>query len=487
MNLLVIQNFIDGSFHHAVGGETLDDFNPATAQCIATIPRSNSADVEQAVIASHTAQSAWSALSMDQRADWLDRIADALEQKTERIALLESMDTGKPIALARRVDAARSVSNFRFFASFSREQSEMTFQMEDAMNYVHRSPVGTVGLITPWNLPLYLLTWKVAPALLMGNTIIAKPSEITPLTAQLLSETLLEIGFPKGVFNLVHGLGPEVGQAILEHPDIKAISFTGGTETGRIVARTAAPMFKKLSLELGGKNATIVLKDADLDKAVDGAVRAAFTNSGQVCLCGSRVFIDESIEEEFTPRFIEKVNALQIGDPMDENTNMGTVISPEHLLKVESYIDLAIEEGGAILTGGTREMTGYNGPEGIGAYLRPTVVGNLPHTSRCATEEIFGPMVTLHSFSSEEEALEMVNSSEYGLAGSVWTNDLERGRAFSAQIDSGMVWVNTWLHRDLRTPFGGVKNSGVGREGGQWSLDFFSEMTNVCVKKHGSN
>lgn len=355
------------------------------------------------------------------------------------------------------------------------------------MNYVHRSPVGTVGLITPWNLPLYLLTWKVAPALLMGNTIIAKPSEITPLTAQLLSETLLEIGFPKGVFNLVHGLGPEVGQAILEHPDIKAISFTGGTETGRIVARTAAPMFKKLSLELGGKNATIVLKDADLDKAVDGAVRAAFTNSGQVCLCGSRIFIDESIEEEFTPRFIEKVNALQIGDPMDENTNMGTVISPEHLLKVESYIDLAIEEGGAILTGGTREMTGYNGPEGIGAYLRPTVVGNLPHTSRCATEEIFGPMVTLHSFSSEEEALEMVNSSEYGLAGSVWTNDLERGRAFSTQIDSGIVWVNTWLHRDLRTPFGGVKNSGVGREGGQWSLDFFSEMTNVCVKKHGSN
>jgi aminomuconate-semialdehyde/2-hydroxymuconate-6-semialdehyde dehydrogenase len=362
----------------------------------------------------------------------------------------------------------------------------MTFEMEDAMNYVHRSPVGTVGLITPWNLPLYLLTWKVAPALLMGNTIVAKPSEITPLTAHLLAETLLELELPKGVFNLVHGLGPEVGQSILEHPKIKAISFTGGTETGRIVARTAAPMFKKLSLELGGKNATIILKDAELENAVDGAVRAAFSNSGQVCLCGSRIFIDESIADQFTDKFVEKVNAIQIGDPMDENTVMGSVISPEHLLKVESYIELAIKEGGTVLAGGTREMTGFTGPQGIGAFLQPTVVGDLPPTSRCATEEIFGPMVTLHTFSTETEALEMVNASEYGLAGSVWTKDLERGRSFSEQIDSGIVWVNTWLHRDLRTPFGGVKNSGVGREGGQWSLDFFSEMTNVCVKNEES-
>jgi aminomuconate-semialdehyde/2-hydroxymuconate-6-semialdehyde dehydrogenase len=321
----------------------------------------------------------------------------------------------------------------------------------------------------------------------MGNTIIAKPSEITPLTANLLAETLLELELPNGVFNLVHGLGPEVGQALLEHPKVKAISFTGGTETGRIVARTAAPMFKKLSLELGGKNATIILKDADLDNAVDGAVRAAFSNSGQVCLCGSRIFIDSSIAEQFTQRFVEKVNAIQIGDPMDERTTMGSVISPEHLLKVESYIDLAIEEGGTVLTGGTREMTGFNGPQGVGAFLRPTVVENLPHTSRCATEEIFGPMVTLHSFTTETEALEMVNSSEYGLAGSVWTTDLERGRMFSEKMDTGIVWVNTWLHRDLRTPFGGVKNSGVGREGGQWSLDFFSEMTNVCIKNPDSN
>lgn len=484
--MLDIKNFIDGSFAHALDGGSLEDYNPATAQCIATIPRSQSADVELAVSAAQSAQPAWTALTLEQRADWLDRIADALEKKTEEIAHTESMDTGKPIALARRVDAARSVSNFRFFASYGRQQKEMKFEMEDAMNYVHRSPVGTVGLITPWNLPLYLLTWKVAPALLMGNTIIAKPSEITPLTANLLAETLLELGLPNGVFNLVHGLGPEVGQAILEHPKVLGISFTGGTETGRIVARTAAPMFKKLSLELGGKNATIILKDADLDKAVEGAVRAAFTNSGQVCLCGSRIFIDASIVEQFTRRFVEKVNAIKIGDPMDEQTTMGSVISPEHLLKVESYIDLAIEEGGTVLTGGTRKMTGFNGPQGIGAFLRPTVVGNLSHTSRCATEEIFGPMVTLHTFVTEVEALEMVNASEYGLAGSVWTNDLVRGREFSGKIDTGMVWVNTWLHRDLRTPFGGVKNSGVGREGGQWSLDFFSEMTNVCIKDLGT-
>ena len=482
-----IGNFIAGSFSPAHGGQTINDYNPATEKILATIPRSQHEDVERAVNAAHSAQDEWSKLTLEQRANWLDKIADALEQKSEQIANTESRDTGKPIALARRVDAARSVSNFRFFAEFGRQQTQQTFQMEDALNVVHRSPVGTVGLITPWNLPLYLLTWKVAPALLMGNTIVAKPSEVTPLTAHLLAETLLELELPKGVFNLVHGLGPEVGQAILEHPGIKAISFTGGTETGRIVARTAAPMFKKLSLELGGKNATVVFADADMEKAVDGAVRAAFTNSGQVCLCGSRIFIEEEIVEQFTRRFVEKVDAIRVGNPMDEETEMGTVISPEHLLKIESYIDLAQKEGGVILTGGTREMTGYNGPDGTGAFLRPTVVGNLPHTSRCATEEIFGPMVTLHTFSTEQDALEMVNASEYGLAGSVWTSDIERGQRFSTQIDSGIVWVNTWLHRDLRTPFGGVKNSGVGREGGQWSLDFFSELTNICIKDSDEN
>lgn len=482
VNMLEIKNYIGGVFQPALDGETLDDYNPATAQCIATIPRSKAADVEMAVIAAQSTQSEWGDLSMMERADWLDRIADALEAKHEHIAQTESMDTGKPISLARRVDASRSVSNFRFFAEFSRDQPQMTFEMADAMNYVHRSPVGTVGLITPWNLPLYLLSWKVAPALLMGNTIVAKPSEITPLTANILAETLHELELPPGVFNLVHGLGPEVGQSILEAPGIKGISFTGGTATGRIVARTAAPMFKKLSLELGGKNATIVLRDADLTQAVDGAVRAAFTNSGQVCLCGSRILVDASIADNFTKLFIEKVESIQIGNPTLDETVMGSVISPEHLEKVESYIELGLAEGGTVLTGGTREMTGFNGPDGIGAYLRPTVVADLPYTSRCATEEIFGPMVTLHTFDTEEQAVEMANHSEYGLAGSVWTTDLERGRDLATKIETGIVWVNTWLHRDLRTPFGGVKNSGVGREGGKWSMEFFSEMTNVCVK-----
>jgi len=480
--MLEIKNYIGGVFQPAMDGEVLEDFNPATAECVATIPRSKVTDVELAVLAAQSAQSEWGALSMLERADWLDRIADALEAKHEHIAQTESMDTGKPISLARRVDASSSVSNFRFFAEFSREQSEMTFEMADAMNYVHRSPLGTVGLITPWNLPLYLLSWKVAPALLMGNTIVAKPSEITPLTANVLAETLHELKLPPGVFNLVHGLGPEVGQSILEAPEIKGISFTGGTATGRIVARTAAPMFKKLSLELGGKNATIVLRDADLSQAVDGAVRAAFTNSGQVCLCGSRILVDASIADAFTKLFIEKVESIQIGNPSLDETVMGSVISPEHLEKVESYIELGLAEGGTVLTGGTREMTGFNGPNGIGAFLRPTVVADLPHTSRCATEEIFGPMVTLHTFDSEEQAVEMANHSEYGLAGSVWTTDLERGRDFATKIETGIVWVNTWLHRDLRTPFGGMKNSGVGREGGKWSMEFFSEMTNVCVK-----
>lgn len=478
----VVHNFIGGHFTPAVDGTTLENFNPALDELIATIPRSKTVDVQNAVSAAQSAQKEWSSLTLLQRADWLDKIADALEVKTEHIARTETLDTGKPLSLSRRVDAARSVSNFRFFADFARQQTTESFEMSDAMNYVHRSPLGTVGLITPWNLPLYLLTWKVAPALLMGNTIVAKPSEITPLTANILAETLSELKLPVGVFNLVHGLGPEVGQAILEHPLIHGISFTGGTSTGKIVAKTAAPMFKKLSLELGGKNATVVLRDADMAKAIEGTVKAAFTNSGQVCLCGSRILVDESIAEQFIKGFVQRVDELIVGDPLEDNTDMGTVISIEHLEKVESYIHLAIEEGGQILTGGTRSMTGHPGPNKVGAYLRPTVVAGLSHTSRCATEEIFGPMVTVHTFTSEPQALEMVNASNYGLAGSVWTEDLERGRAFASEIQSGMVWVNTWLHRDLRTPFGGMKHSGVGREGGRWSMDFFSELTNICVK-----
>jgi aminomuconate-semialdehyde/2-hydroxymuconate-6-semialdehyde dehydrogenase len=476
-----LMNYINGTFVPAQSGETIDDINPATGMVIAQIPRSTKADVELAAVSAKSAQSDWNALTLDQRADWLDVIADALQAKHEAIAQAESLDTGKPISLARRVDATRSVDNFRFFADFARKQQPMTFEMSDAMNFVHRNGLGVVGLITPWNLPLYLMSWKVAPALLMGNSIVAKPSEMTPLTANILAETLHELNLPRGVFNLIHGLGPEVGQGILEHPLINGISFTGGTATGRIVAATAAPMFKKLSLELGGKNATIVLEDADLDQAVQGAVRAAFTNSGQVCLCGSRIMVHASIADEFIERFVEKVAAMRIGEPSDEATQIGTVISMDHLEKVEFYINLAIEEGGTILTGGTRSMMGGVGPTPEGAYLAPTVIGGLSHLSRCATEEIFGPVVTVHTFGSLAEATEMANATEYGLAGSIWTRDVVVGKALAETIDTGIVWINTWLHRDLRTPFGGVKHSGVGREGGQWSLGFFSETTNICV------
>ena len=475
-------NFIDGIFVEALDGSTLSNVNPATGGEIGSITRSKTDDVEAAVQAAMRARNDWAALSMLERADWLDRMADGLEQRKEEIAQRESRDTGKPLALARRVDAQRSIDNFRFFADFARQREPEVFEMSDATNVVHRNPIGVVGLITPWNLPLYLLSWKVAPALLMGNTIVAKPSEMTPLTAALMCEVASEIGLPPGVLNVVHGFGPEAGQAILEHPLIGAISFTGGTTTGRHVAATASPMFKKLSLELGGKNATIVLDDVDLDSAVEGAIRAGFTNGGQVCLCGSRILVHSSIADEFTRRLVESVDAMVCGPPDDPSSQIGALISLEHLQKVESYIELGIEEGGAILTGGTREMTGPVTSVDNGAFLRPTVIDGLDHTSRTSTEEIFGPVVTIHRFDSDEQAIEIANSTEYGLAGSIWSKDVERAHTLAKQIDTGIIWVNTWLHRDLRTPFGGVKNSGVGREGGDWSLGFFSEPLNVCIK-----
>lgn len=478
-----VLNYINGAFHPALSGQTLETVNPATGEVITTVARSNADDVAAATAAANEAATSWGATTMEERIAWLERIADALEAEAETIAQLESLDTGKPIALARKVDAARSVANFRFFAKYAKEQPEVTFADHGAVNHVHRSPVGVVGLITPWNLPLYLLSWKVAPALLMGNTIVAKPSELTPLTADFLAKSLDRLDFPPGVFNLVHGYGPEVGQAIVEHPIIRAISFTGGTATGKIVAATAAPMFKKLSLELGGKNATVILDDAPLDDIMDGLVRASFTNSGQVCLCGSRVLVDSKIHDVFITKFVNAVEALQVGDPSLEATQMGTVISKDHQAKVESYIRLGLEEGGTLLTGGTSETAPVTGVSQKGAFLRPTVIGGLDAACQTATEEIFGPVVTVHAFSSEDEAVAMANATEYGLAGSVWTADVERGHAFAKRMETGIVWVNTWLNRDLRTPFGGVKQSGVGREGGTWSMNFFSEMTNICVQQ----
>ena len=474
----IIQNYINGKFVDTEN--TIEDINPATGDIIAHIPKSSSNEVEQAVSAADLARKNWAKLGLEKRAIWLDRIADNLESKSEEIASLESLDTGKPISLARAVDASRSIANFRFFAEFARDYSDEKFEMEDAINHVVRKPVGIAGLITPWNLPLYLLSWKIAPAIVMGNTVVAKPSELTPLTANLLAEAIHEVGLPAGVVNIIHGLGSETGQAIVENPKVNIISFTGGTVTGRKVAETAAPMFKKLSLELGGKNATIVLEDTNLEKVIPDIARAGFLNQGQVCLCGSRILVSDKIWDDFVDKFVNYVKGMKVGDPSSEDSDLGTLVSLEHRDKVESYIHLAQREGGKILCGG--KSPNLSSPFDKGAFLEPTVVSDLSHMSRTATEEIFGPVVTLHSFRTDEEAIEMANCTDYGLAGSVWTADSERGTQIAERIETGMVWVNTWLHRDLRVPFGGVKDSGMGREGGRWSLEFFSEAVNICVK-----
>ncbi|MEC9263735.1 MAG: aldehyde dehydrogenase [Candidatus Thermoplasmatota archaeon] len=474
-----LRNYIGGQFLTHSGGQWIDNPEPATGSHICRIPLSDASDVDAAVDAARVAQPAWGALSHSERADWLDRIADGLETRYEEIAALESRDTGKPISLARTVDAHRSVLNFRFFAGILREHEEDVFEMASATNYVVNKPVGVGALITPWNLPLYLLSWKVAPAIGMGNTVVCKPSELTPMTADLMMQVIDKVGLPAGVVNLIHGDGTGAGAPLIAHSDVDLVSFTGGTSTGEKVAASAAPAFKKLSLELGGKNASIVFADCDMDSTVAGVVRAGFLNQGQVCLCGSRVLVEDSVYAEFRDRFVDAVEAMRIGDPSDESTDLGALISEDHLAKVQGYVELAKQEGGALLTGGTPCLpSGFEG----GNWMAPTVIEGLSPDSRCSTEEIFGPVVTLHPFGSEDEAVAIANNTRYGLAGSVWTSDLDKGRRVSEAIDTGMVWVNTWLHRDLRVPFGGVKDSGVGREGGKWSLGFFSEAMNVCVK-----
>lgn len=473
-----ILNYIKGKFNEPISSEWMDNFSPSTGEVIGSIPLSGDADVRSAIAAAKSALPQWSSLDPSDRALWLDKIADCLEEKFEEIAHLESMDTGKPISLARSVDARRSVSNFRFFSEMIRDREDEVFEMEDATNIVKLRAVGVGALITPWNLPLYLLSWKVAPAIGMGNTVVCKPSELTPLTADLLMRAIDEVGLPPGVVNLVHGNG-NAGSILTGDPDVDLVSFTGGTSTGAKVAQSASPQFKKLSLELGGKNASIVFSDCNLEETVKGVTRAAFLNQGQVCLCGSRILVEDAIYDQFMDMFVESVESMVIGDPMHEDTDLGALISKQHLEKVESYVSLALEEGGEIVTGGKpclpKELEGGN-------WMSPTVVTGLGTESRCSTEEVFGPFVTVHRFNSEEDAIKIANNTRYGLAGSIWTGDTERGKRVAESIHTGMIWVNTWLHRDLRVPFGGVKDSGVGREGGKWSMGFFSEPLNVCLK-----
>ncbi|MCB9729231.1 MAG: aldehyde dehydrogenase [Deltaproteobacteria bacterium] len=475
-----VLHFIDGGPAEAASGASFEDRDPATGELLAHVARGDAADVDRAVDAGHRALAgAWGATSVDERAALLERTAALLEARADEAALLESEDSGKPLALARRLDIPRAIANLRFFAQAVRQAGAPCHPMADALNYTVRKPLGVVALITPWNLPLYLLTWKAAPALAMGNAVVAKPSELTPRTASLLAELLTEAGAPSGAFNVVHGFGAEAGEPLCAHAGVRGVSFTGGTATGARVAQVAAPGFKKLSLELGGKNATLVFADADLEAAADGAVRAAFTNQGQICLCGSRVLVEASIHDRFLDAMVARVARLRTGDPRDPASDLGALISHAHRDKVEGYLRLAREEGGTVRVGGGRPA--LQPPLDGGAFLEPTLVSGLAPGCRTATEEIFGPVATVHPFTDEAEALAMANGVRYGLSASLWTRDLARAHRAAARLDVGMVWVNTWLHRDLRVPFGGVKQSGVGREGGGWSLEFFSEAVNVCV------
>jgi len=480
---LQIRNFIDGQFVEPLGGKYLDNIEPATGKSYSQVADSDNRDVELAVAAAERAFADWSQTPALERSRILLRIADCIERDLEKLARAESIDTGKPFSLARSLDIPRAASNFRFFATaILHTESEAHVTDNVAFNYTLRQPRGIAGLISPWNLPLYLLSWKIAPAIAVGNTAIAKPSELTPMTAYLLCELCREAGLPNGVVNIVHGTGPTVGAAITGHPKIGTISFTGGTVTGRKVAEMCAPLFKKVSLELGGKNPNIIFADADLDAAIAGSVRSSFANQGQVCLCGSRVFVERSAYKDFVDRFVDRASKLKVGDPLEPTTDQGAMVNKTQLDKVKFYVDLAQREGGEIVLGGSA-------PESIndrcrdGYFFPPTVITGLPVSCRTNREEIFGPVITITPFDSEEEVIGYANDTDYGLASSIWTQNLSRAHRVAEQIHTGTVWVNCWLVRDLRVPFGGMKQSGVGREGGEEALRFFTEAKNICIAK----
>ncbi len=480
-NYQSLQNYIDGEFVEPLSNVYLQNINPATGEVFGQIPNSNSHDVDAAVAAAEKAFPSWSISTPEFRFKILNRIAELIDEHLDEIALAETTDNGKPLWLSKRVDIPRASSNFRFFATAIMHFSTDSHVMEDkAINYTVRQPVGIVGCISPWNLPLYLFTWKIAPALAAGNCVIAKPSEVTPLSSYLLSKICNEAGLPDGVLNILHGDGPSCGSAIVAHPKIKAISFTGSTRAGEQIASVAAPMFKKLSLELGGKNPNVIFADCDWDKMMRTTVQSSFSNQGQICLCGSRILIHKSIYEKFKAEFIERVKKLTVGDPLQEASKQGAVVSKVHFDKVMNCIAVAKEEGGTILLGG--EAVTPEGRCANGYFIQPTIIEGLGAHCKTNMDEIFGPVVTLQTFETEEEALALANASNYGLASTIWTQDIARANRVALKINTGIVWINCWLLRDLRTPFGGMKNSGVGREGGWEALRFFTETKNVCVE-----
>ena len=476
-----LENFIDGQFVAPLSEAFIDNFNPASGSVSGKIPNSNEKDIEAAVVAAKKAFQIWSKTAAEKRFAILNRIAELIDENMNELALAETNDNGKPLWLSKEVDIPRASSNFRFFATAAMQFASESHSMDNnAVNYTLRQPIGIVGCISPWNLPLYLFTWKIAPALAAGNCVIVKPSEVTPVTAYLLAKISKEAGLPDGVLNIIHGDGPNCGEAIVKHPSIKAISFTGSTRAGAHIASVAAPMFKKLSLELGGKNPSIIFADCDWKKMLFNTIRSSFGNQGQICLCSSRILIESSVYEKFKAEFIPWSQKLNVGDPLLETSKQGAIVSKTHFEKVMGCIELAKQEGGKILSGG--HVVKVSGRCENGYFIQPTIIEGLGPDSRTNQEEIFGPVVTLQPFDTIEEALQLANATDYGLACTIWTQDISKANLVASKIESGIVWVNCWLHRDLRTPFGGVKNSGVGREGGWEAMRFFTEAKNVCVQ-----
>lgn len=482
-----LQLYIDGEFCDAASGHRFDNINPATGGRISEVAEGGAADVDRAVRAARRAMKGpWATMSVGDRCELLEAVADGIEARFEDFLAAEVADTGKPASFASKIDIPRGAANFRFFANFVRNQGSESYKMDTgdgrgALTYVVREPVGVVGVISPWNLPLLLLTWKLGPALAAGNAVVVKPSEETPTTATLLAEVFDEVGVPPGVYNLVHGFGPEsAGSAITEHEGVDAITFTGESATGGAIMRAASSNMKSLSFELGGKNPAVIFEDADLDEAVAGTMRSVFANCGQVCLNSERVYVERPIFDEFVERLKREIEATQLGDPMDDATGMGPLISAQHREKVLSYYELAVEEGAEVITGGG--VPAMDGPFSEGFFVEPTIWTGLSEDARVVNEEIFGPCCHIQPFDTEDEVVEMANDTKYGLCAAVWTQDLRRGHRMAERLEAGMIWLNTWFLRDLRTPFGGVKLSGIGREGGRYSMDFYSELKTVMLK-----
>jgi aminomuconate-semialdehyde/2-hydroxymuconate-6-semialdehyde dehydrogenase len=475
-----ILNFIGGEFVAPRNHQNLEHVNPATGQVDAWVPDSDIEDVEAALLAAQKAQRAWGALPAKERAGYLRRLGEGIRSRLSELARAESLDSGKPLTLAESLEIPRALQNFLFFADEIEKQREEVFETDGrARNEVVRSPLGIVVAISPWNLPLYLLTWKIAPALAAGNVVVAKPSELTPMTAFLLGEVARDSGLPPGVLNIVHGRGGQVGAALVADARIKAVTFTGSTQTGRSIAQSVAGHFKKLSLEMGGKNANIIFADCDFDLALQTTLRSSFQNQGQICLCGSRIFVERPLYERFKEALVERTRALKMGDPLDPTTEQGALVSEAHMNKVLTFIRLAEKEGGRILWGGKRNQEGLLAS---GFFVQPTLIEGLSPSATVNQEEIFGPVATLIPFDSEDQVVEWANGVRYGLSASIWSQDSAKARRVAEKLETGLVWINTWMLRDLRTPFGGVKESGLGREGGRYALEFMSEVKNICTK-----